>query len=64
MLDLLISTWYYTSLVLGIFTVTVWIYRTLCVWLRSFGFGKKLSLQRYGKGSWAVVTGATDGIGK
>ena len=65
MLGYLVSLWYYTALVLGAFTVIVWSYRTLCVWLRSFGFGTRLTLERYGgKGSWAVVTGATDGIGK
>ena len=61
----MISAWYYTALGLGIFTVTVWLSRTLCVLLRTFGFGTRLTLERYGgKGSWAVVTGATDGIGK
>lgn len=56
--------WYYSALSLGLFTALVWCYRTLCVLLRSFGFGTKLTLDRYGRGSWAVVTGATDGIGK
>ena len=57
--------WYYVALTTGLFTGLVWCYRTLCGFLRSFGFGTKLTLERYGgKGSWGVVTGATDGIGK
>ena len=27
-------------------------------------FGTQVTQERYGKGSWAVVTGSTDGIGK
>ena len=62
--DTLYLVWYYPALILGLFTLTVWTYRTLCVILRNFGFGTKLTLARYGKDSWAVITGATDGIGK
>ena len=64
MFELLHSLWYYTALTMGLFTATVWCYRAICVFLRNFGFGTKLTLERYGKGSWAIVTGATDGIGK
>ena len=64
MLDLLWSVYYYTALVLGLFTAVVWTYRTVCVFGRSFGFGTRATTDRYGKDSWAVVTGATDGIGK
>jgi len=52
------------ALAMGLFTGTVWSYRTLCVMLRSCGFGTKCTVARYGQYSWAVVTGATDGIGK
>lgn len=52
------------SLALGLFTVIVWTYRTLCLFARSFGLGTKCTVARYGEDSWAVVTGATDGIGK
>ena len=63
-MDSVISAWYYTALSLGIFTGIVWTYRTLCVLLRNFGFGTNCTTARYGEDSWAVVTGATDGIGK
>ena len=32
--------------------------------LRSCGCGTRCTTARYGEGSWGVVTGATDGIGK
>ena len=64
MIDTLTWAWYHTALILGMFTIVVWTYRTLCVIGRNFGFGTELTLERYGKDSWAVVTGATDGIGK
>ena len=58
------SIWYYAALALGLFTIIVWTYRTCCVLGRSLGFGTRCTTARYGKDSWAVVTGATDGIGK
>lgn len=64
MIDTLYNVWYYSALALGLFTATVWVYRTLCVFARSFGLGTRCTTARYGKDSWAVVTGATDGIGK
>ena len=64
MIEILSCLWYYAALALGLFTGTVWTYRALCVLLRSIGFGTKCTTARYGKDSWAVVTGATDGIGK
>ena len=64
MMDTLITIWYYSALALGMFTAAVWIYRTVCVFARSFGFGTRCTTARYGKDSWAVITGATDGIGK
>ena len=62
--ELLCSLWYYPALFLGLFTGVVWVYRTLCVILRCIGFGTNCTTDRYGKDSWAVVTGSTDGIGK
>ena len=62
--EIFYQAWYNLALAIGLFTGCLWCYRTLCVLLRSFGFGTKLTLDRYGKGSWAIVTGATDGIGK
>ena len=64
MIDILTSIWYYLALALGLFYGTVWTYRTICMILRSIGFGTKCTTARYGEGSWGVVTGATDGIGK
>lgn len=64
MIETLTNVWYYTALTLGLFTGIVWTYRTLCVLLRNFGFGTKCTTARYGKDSWAIVTGATEGVGK
>lgn len=64
MLDAISTIWYYTALVFGLFTAIIWVYRTLCVIARSFGLGTRCTTARYGENSWAVVTGATDGIGK
>ena len=64
MLEILTSVWYYTAFALGVFTLACWFYRTCDVWGRSLGFGTRCTLARYGADSWAVVTGATDGIGK
>jgi len=64
MLDTLSNAWYYSALAFGLFTAVVWVYRTICVLARSFGLGTRCTTARYGEKSWAVVTGATDGIGK
>ncbi len=64
MMDTLSTIWWYSAFALGMFTVAVWTYRTACVLARSFGFGTRCTTARYGKDSWAVITGATDGIGK
>ena len=58
------AIWYHLALALGFFTLSIWTYRTMCVLARSAGLGTKCTIERYGKGSWAIVTGATDGIGK
>ena len=50
-------------LYLGLYVLTLWTYRLLCVIIRHF-FGVHASTQRYGEDSWAVITGSTDGIGK
>lgn len=50
-------------LYLGLYVLTLWTYRLLCVIIRHF-FGVHASTQRYGEDSWAVITGGTDGIGK
>jgi len=63
-LNLLWVIWYYMAVAVGIFIGAVWVYRTLRVLARSCGFGTKCTVARYGEDSWAVVTGATDGIGK
>lgn len=54
---------YYASLVLGVFQLSVWLFRTLKLVYRTL-FGVRVSTDRYGEDSWAVVTGSTDGIGK
>jgi len=40
-----------------------WVYRWAALLYRTF-FGTLATTQRYGKDSWAVCTGCTDGIGK
>lgn len=40
-----------------------WVFRFINVFWRYF-FGTKASTERYGENSWAVITGATDGIGR
>ena len=54
---------YYTALAIGLFTISVWAFRTLKLIYRTF-LGVRATTARYGKDSWAVVTGSTDGIGK
>ena len=46
----------------GFVQVVWWVARVLDLVWRTF-FGTHVSTQRYGEDSWAVVTGATDGIG-
>lgn len=58
------SVWLKICFLIGFITLMCWFFKGLfLVWklfLRSeFDLGK-----RYGEGSWAVVTGASDGIGK
>lgn len=47
---------------LGVWQICLWTYRVAKLVYFSF-FGAHLTTQRYGEDSWAVVTGATDGIG-
>jgi 17beta-estradiol 17-dehydrogenase / very-long-chain 3-oxoacyl-CoA reductase len=50
--------------VIGAFYVIRWLYR-IARTIQQIKFGTKVTVERYGpKGSWAVVTGSTDGIGK
>ena len=53
---------YNTLWFIGIVQVAWWICRTLDLVWRSYK-GTQASIERYGKDSWAVVTGSTDGIG-
>lgn len=54
----------YTLIVwVGAYQVAWWLVRFLKVFFWAC-FGTKCTTQRYGEGSWAVVTGSTDGIGK
>jgi len=49
---------------IGAFYVLRWLYRIARA-IQQIKFGTKVTVERYGpKGSWAVVTGCTDGIGK
>lgn len=48
---------------LGLYQVLLWFYR-ISYAVYHYNFGTALDMQRYGKDTWAVVTGATDGIGK
>ena len=49
---------------IGAFYILRWLYR-IAMTIQQIKFGTKVTVERYGpKGSWAVVTGCTDGIGK
>lgn len=41
----------------------LWVYRYIKLALRTFN-GTKVSTERYGKDSWAIVTGASGGLGR
>ena len=47
---------------LGIWQIYLWSWRIISLLHRTY-FGVPVSTDRYGQDSWAVVTGATDGIG-
>lgn len=47
---------------LGVWQLAWWVLRFLDLIYRNF-FGIPISTERYGKDSWAVVTGSSDGIG-
>ena len=47
----------------GLIFVIRWICRTI-VFLNRMFLGTPVTVERYGKDSWAVITGASDGIGK
>ena len=48
---------------LGAWQVCWWAYRWLNLAYQTF-FGTPVSVERYGRDTWAIVTGSTDGIGK
>jgi 17beta-estradiol 17-dehydrogenase / very-long-chain 3-oxoacyl-CoA reductase len=48
---------------IGAFFLLRFLWRLLQVFTRLF-FGTKVTTERYGAESWAIVTGCTDGIGK
>ena len=53
-----------TIFMVGMFFIIRWTTRNIKV-IKQIYYGTKVSLDEYGpKGSWAVVTGCTDGIGK
>jgi len=47
---------------IGMWQIGWWVCRTIDLLFRTF-FGTEVSTKRYGENTWAVVTGATDGIG-
>lgn len=49
--------------IIGFYQIGWWIYRYAYLFYHVF-CGVHATPERYGKGSWAVVTGSTDGIGK
>ena len=48
---------------IGFFYLCKWMVRWVIVTYRSF-YGTKCTADRYGVDSWAIITGATGGIGK
>lgn len=48
---------------LGLYYVVWWTYRLIKIVVRC-NAGTAATPERYGQDSWAVITGATDGIGK
>ena len=47
----------------GLIFLLRWFCRTITYLVRMY-FGTPVTVERYGQDSWAVVTGASDGIGK
>ena len=54
---------YWFIVAIGAYQTLWWFVRFFLVFYRAF-LGTKVSTERYGPNSWAVVTGSTDGIGK
>ena len=58
---------YDMAIYLGIYQLTWWFYRTMCLVWRSLA-GAKCTTERYrpmdANGSWAVITGGTGRMGK
>lgn len=49
---------------MGFLIVTRKLFIILCFWYKLLIRQGKNLAQRYGKGSWVVITGSSDGIGK
>jgi len=47
----------------GYYVLAIWFYRFACIVWRHY-LGVQASTERYGDDSWAVITGATDELGK
>lgn len=47
---------------LGIWQMCIWLFRIVSFYFETFQ-GVQATTERYGKDSWAVVTGSSDGIG-
>ena len=58
-----LTSLYYVVLTLGLFQLSVWLKRTLCLIWRTV-LGTKCTTARYGEGSWAVVNGCNDALGQ
>ena len=54
---------YDIAIYLGLYQLGWWLYRTVCLVLRTLS-GTSCTTARYGRDSWAVVTGATGTMGK
>jgi hypothetical protein len=48
----------------GAYSVVMVTVKSTCSLMKYFVLPRKNLAARYGKGSWAVVTGASDGLGK
>ena len=47
----------------GFYYMVLWHSRYLLIFIRKY-FGTHCTVERYGKDSWAVVTGASGGLGR
>ena len=49
---------------ISVFMLAKWIFDTLCGFKKYILTPSHDLIKRYGEGSWALITGASDGIGK